>query len=83
MRVEGANRFFKIPDCINFIISRVKSYREAVKWYQKAAEMTSEDDTGEFDATMDDPVYQLKAAMARLYAVGGFDLDKDPSYAGI
>lgn len=44
--------------------------------------MTSEDDCGEFDATMDDPVYQLKAAMAQLYLEGGFGLDKDPSYAG-
>jgi hypothetical protein len=32
---------------------------------------------------MDDPVYQLKAAMAKLYLSGGFGLDKDPSYAGI
>ena len=61
---------------------RQKNYTEAVKWYQKAIETTSEDDCGEFDATMDDPVYQLKAAMARLYITGGFDLDKDPSYAG-
>lgn len=63
-------------------IHREKSYSEAVKWYQQAVETTSVDDCGEFDALMDDPIYQLKAAIARLYVSGGFGLDKDPSYAG-
>ena len=54
-----------------------------MKWYQKAVEMTVEDACGEFDATMDNPIYQLKAAMAQLYMAGGFGLEKDPSYAGI
>lgn len=53
-----------------------------MEWYEKAASMTQEDDCGEFDATMDDPVYQIKAAMAQLYFAGGYGLEKDPSYAG-
>jgi len=44
---------------------------------------TSEDDAGEFDAAMDDPVYQLQAVMAQLYLAGGYGLEKDPSYAGL
>ena len=64
------------------IAFREQSYSEAVKWYEKAVNTISEDENGEFDATMDDPVYQLKAAMAKLYLSGGYGLDKDPSYAG-
>ena len=45
--------------------------------------MAQEDECGEFDATMDFPIYELKAKMAELYMQGGFDLEKDPSYAGI
>jgi len=48
-----------------------------------AVNTTSEDDGGEFDAAMDDPLYQLQAAMAQLYLVGGYGLEKDPSYAGM
>ena len=44
---------------------------------------TNEDDGGEFDAAMDDPIYQLQAVMAQLYLVGGYGLEKDPSYAGV
>lgn len=58
------------------------SYIDAVEWYDKAVSMTGEDDCGEFDAAINDPVYQLQAAMAQLYLVGGFGLQKDPSYAG-
>jgi len=45
--------------------------------------MAQEDECGEFDATMDFPIYELKAKMAELYLLGGFGLDKDASYAGI
>lgn len=65
------------------VCHREKSYSESVKWYQKATETTVEDECGEYDATMDDPVYQLKATLAELYLAGGFGLDKDPSYAGL
>jgi len=45
--------------------------------------MAQEDECGEFDATMDFPIYELKARVAELYMLGGFGLEKDPSYAGM
>jgi elongation factor 2 kinase len=62
--------------------TRSKSYQEAVAWYEAAVNMLEEDETGEFDATMDSPVYELKAKIADLYLDGGFGLEKDASYAG-
>ena len=44
--------------------------------------MMQNDDSGEFDATMDHPVYQLQAKMAELYRQGGYGIEKDPSSAG-
>ena len=43
----------------------------------------SSEDTIEFNATMDTPVYQLQAKMAELYLSGGEGLEKDPSTAGM
>ena len=62
---------------------RERSYADAVDWYEMVVNTTNEDDGGEFDAAMDDPVYQLQAVMAQLYLVGGYGLEKDPSYAGV
>ena len=62
---------------------REQSYADAVEWYETVVNTTSEDDGGEFDAVMDDPIYQLQAVMAQLYLVGGYGLEKDPSYAGM
>ena len=53
-----------------------------MNWYQRAVNMTHQDDSGEFDATMDDPLYQLQAKMAELYMMGGFGLEQDPSSSG-
>jgi len=44
--------------------------------------MSKEDETGEYDATMDSPAYELKAKMGELYLAGEYGLEKDPSYAG-
>ena len=44
--------------------------------------MTNDDDAGEFDATMDDPIYQLLAAIADMYVDSGYGLDADPQTAG-
>lgn len=65
------------------LLARERSYADAVDWYEAVVNTTSEDDGGEFDAAMDDPVYQLQAAMAHLYLIGGYGLEKDPSYAGL
>jgi elongation factor 2 kinase len=62
--------------------NRTRSYNEAVAWYEAAINMAQEDECGEFDATMDSPVYELKAKVAELYLSGGYGLEKDPSYAG-
>lgn len=60
----------------------VKSYSRAVEWYSAAADTVQEDECGEFDAIMENPLYELKAKMAELYLQGGYDLERDPSYAG-
>ena len=53
-----------------------------MKWYEAAVNMAGVDECGEFDATMDDPVYELQAKMAEMYFEGGYGLDRNPSYAG-
>lgn len=60
----------------------MKSFTQAVEWYSAAAETVQEDECGEFDAIMENPLYELKAKMAELYLEGGYGLEKDPSYAG-
>jgi elongation factor 2 kinase len=62
--------------------SRNQNWMEAMHWYEQAVNKTQEDDSGEFDATMDNPVYQIQAKMAEMYLEGGYGLDKDPSTAG-
>jgi len=70
-------------DLAVLLLARERSYADAVDWYEAVVNTTSEDDGGEFDAAVDDPVYQLQAAMAQLYLVGGYGLQKDPSCAGV
>ena len=65
-------------------VCRSQSYSEAVTWYDKACSMVSgSDDNGEYDGTMDTPLYSIKAAMAEMYQHGGNGLKSDPSYAGM
>ena len=45
--------------------------------------MTQADVNGDFDATMDYPLYQLQAKLASLYLEGKHGLEKDPNCAGI
>ena len=61
---------------------KTRSFKDSLHWYECALNMMQDDDSGEFDATMDHPAYQLQAKMAELYHQGGFGLDKDPSTAG-
>jgi len=60
---------------------RAKSYAEAVHWYEKAYQ-AHEDESGDYDGTMCTPQHILRSKMAEMYLEGGFELDKDPSYAG-
>ncbi|KAL5019070.1 hypothetical protein ScPMuIL_004792 [Solemya velum] len=55
--------------------------RDAIYWFNRAME-TSDDEGGEYDCTMNDPLYELKAKQAQMYLKGGFGLDKDPSKSG-
>lgn len=61
---------------------RTPSYREAVFWLEKAVNTQEKDESGEYDAMMTDPAYQLLAKMAGLYRTGGADLSADPQKAG-
>ena len=54
-----------------------------MEWYEAAANMTREDECGEFDGTMDSPLYELKSKMAALYAEGGHGLEQDLELAGL
>ncbi|XP_076326442.1 eukaryotic elongation factor 2 kinase-like isoform X2 [Tachypleus tridentatus] len=60
----------------------VRSWKEAVYWYDRAVNMEETDAGGEFDACMDDPTYQLLSRQADLYRRGGFGLEKDLNRAG-
>ena len=40
------------------------------------------DEGGEYDSTINDPLYQIQAKQAELYRYGGHGLKKDPSTAG-
>ena len=53
-----------------------------MRWYVAAVDRTNNDESGAFDAVMDNPVYQLQAKMAELYLAGKHGLEKDPSTAG-
>lgn len=70
---------------LNVCPVRSRSHVEAVKWYEKAISTSSgeeEESGGTFDATMDNPTYQLQAKVAELYLAGEYGLNKDPNYAG-
>ena len=60
---------------------RSRSWQEAAKWYQNAIEVTEEDEEPE-NTLISDPNYLLYAKQAELYRQGGWELEKEPSYAG-
>ena len=57
-------------------------WKEAVYWYEKAVKTEKADRSGDFDGTMNDPIYQLLARQAQMYVQGGFGLEPDPNAAG-
>ncbi|KAL3876114.1 hypothetical protein ACJMK2_033992 [Sinanodonta woodiana] len=61
---------------------RSVSWEDSVYWYNQAVSTNENDEGGEFDSTMNDPVYQLLAKQAEMYRQGGNGLDKDPQKAG-
>lgn len=62
--------------------NRSQDWSKAVLWLEKVINTTTEDEEGNFDGTMDDPVYQLVARQALMYQTGGHSLEKDPYKAG-
>ncbi|XP_068247919.1 eukaryotic elongation factor 2 kinase-like isoform X2 [Palaemon carinicauda] len=61
---------------------RTVDWKQAVFWYERAINTNTEDEEGNFDATMDDPQYQLISRVATMYWQGGNGLVKDPNKAG-
>ncbi|KAL8595062.1 hypothetical protein ACOMHN_002040 [Nucella lapillus] len=64
---------------------RSRSWEDALHWYDEAVhqmKQENDDDGGEFDSTMEDPLYLLLARQAEMYHTGGHGLDKDPYNAG-
>ncbi len=53
-----------------------------MSWYQRAIDTEEADDSGEYDGTLEMPVYQMQAKVADMYLSGGPLLEPDPSYAG-
>ncbi|XP_077979955.1 eukaryotic elongation factor 2 kinase-like isoform X2 [Glandiceps talaboti] len=62
--------------------NREKSWTEALHWYESAVSMATEDESGEYNATMDNPNHQLIARQAEMFREGGFNLIKDAQKAG-
>ncbi|XP_076442554.1 eukaryotic elongation factor 2 kinase-like isoform X2 [Babylonia areolata] len=61
---------------------RSRSWEDALHWYDEAVHQMKQDDGGEFDSTMEDPLYLLVARQAEMYLEGGYGLQKDPYNAG-
>ncbi|ESO93393.1 hypothetical protein LOTGIDRAFT_232789 [Lottia gigantea] len=61
---------------------RSMCWEDAAHWYQEALETEDNDESGEYDSTMNDPPYSIQAKLAELYKQGGHELDKDPQKSG-
>ena len=68
---------------------RTQDYSEAVRWYQRALECTtdsSSDDDGDSvfgsEVAPADPDHAILARMADMYRSGGYGLEKDPQRSG-
>lgn len=61
---------------------RSRSWEDAVHWYEEATNTEHNDESGDFDSTMEDPPYMLIARQAEIYLEGGYGLEKDPQTAG-
>ncbi|XP_041714695.1 eukaryotic elongation factor 2 kinase isoform X5 [Coregonus clupeaformis] len=67
---------------INLSPDRSQDWKEAMRWYNCALNMTDYDEGGEFDGILDEPCYLLLAREAEMYQEGGHSLDPDPQRAG-
>ncbi|KAK3882577.1 hypothetical protein Pcinc_013055 [Petrolisthes cinctipes] len=62
--------------------SRKPDWSKSVFWLDRVINTNTEDEGGNFDGTMNDPVYQLVARQAAMYLGGKHGLQKDPNKAG-
>lgn len=62
--------------------NRSISWEDAIHYYNLAVKTDNHDEGGEYDSTINDPLYQIQAKQAELYRYGGHGLQKDPSSAG-
>ncbi|XP_039588042.1 eukaryotic elongation factor 2 kinase isoform X1 [Passer montanus] len=67
---------------VNLGADRAQDWKEALRWYNAALNMTDFDEGGEYDGTQDEPRYLLLAREAEMLMMGGFNLDKDPQRSG-
>ncbi|XP_052068351.1 eukaryotic elongation factor 2 kinase-like isoform X1 [Mytilus californianus] len=62
--------------------NRSISWEDAIHYYNLAVKTDNHDEGGEYDSTINDPLYQIQAKQAELYRYGGHGLQKDASSAG-
>ena len=63
-------------------MNRKRDWEEAFHWYDEAINCDNQDESGEFDATMDDPVYLLQARQAEMVLEGAHGLERNPQQSG-
>lgn len=61
---------------------RSKCWKTAMYWYDQAIQSIENDNTGDYDSTMYNPLHQLLASQANMFLTGGFGIEKDPHRAG-
>lgn len=82
---EVQDYFLNLLNEISFFTTsfyRSQDWSKSVYWLDKVINTTTQDEEGNFDGTMDDPLYQLVARQALMYLTGGHSLEKDPNKAG-
>eukprot|EP00918_Siedleckia_nematoides_P039790 GHVU01086475.1.p1 GENE.GHVU01086475.1~~GHVU01086475.1.p1 ORF type:complete len:243 (-),score=48.94 GHVU01086475.1:1636-2364(-) len=61
---------------------RTVNWGISLDYYEEAVEKMQQEENGDFDATMDTPIYQLQAKMAEMLLAGGEELVPNPMRAG-
>ncbi|XP_069761734.1 eukaryotic elongation factor 2 kinase isoform X3 [Narcine bancroftii] len=67
---------------VNLSPDRTRDWKEALRWYSAALNMTDYDEGGEYDGTGDEPRYHLLVREAEIHLTGGFGVEADPQTAG-
>ncbi|XP_074647472.1 eukaryotic elongation factor 2 kinase-like isoform X2 [Tubulanus polymorphus] len=59
-----------------------RNWNKAVSWYEKAVTYMDNDQSGQFDGTLDNPIHILQAKLAEMLRRGGNGLIADPNKSG-